>query len=237
MVRRARKTAWLWCGLVVCGAMLASPSEGQAQERKGTSKKERAKRIGNNHPVVGARAGYVVTGAGTRSTDVPSLPLLEQDYEDRSGLALNAFGLFPVGSGVKVGASVWYFPNYYLKNLDTGGTDLDDATALDLNAMAEYSTPMAVNFDGFVSAEAGWSLVFPPENVNTPEEEQSLSGLNLGLAVGGQYFLSSAFGLRGELRYQPYSSVTVTRSTGTGDITETQAGQRLMLVLGVSFGL
>jgi hypothetical protein len=215
--------------------LVAAPSEGAAQERK--AKKERSQRIGNNHPVVGARAGYVLSGAGTRSTDFPSQPLLEQDYEDRSGLAVNAFGLFPVGSGVKVGASVWYFPNYYLKNLDTGGFDLDDATALDLNVMAEYATPLASNLDGVASVEAGWSLVFPPDNNITPEEEPSLSGLNLGLTLGAQYFLSSALGVRAELRYQPYSSVTVTRSTGAGDTTETQSGQRLMLALGIAFGL
>lgn len=235
-VQRAARGWWLCAVLAVAAVAVsaaAAPTEAQAQVKKVKKKKKsKSKGVSSKKAVVGLRGGVVLSGSGQTSVEGFDG---SADYTDNSAFAVNAFGLFPIGNKLRVGASLWYYPTI---DLDLTGSNVEDDTndfsGADVNAMIEYSQLFQKTFRIYGYGEAGLSIWFPSE---TEEDAASPTGFNAALGAGLAYGVSKGFEVRGELRYQPFYSVSATTEVGGDELTSTSSGQRLMVNLGFGFGL
>jgi hypothetical protein len=224
----------LTLGAFVVTTMAEAP-EAEAQRRV-TTKKRKRYGVSSKKPVVGLRGGLVLSGSGQLSSEANGTTT-EFDYTDNSGFAVNAFGLFPIGNYMRVGASAWYYPSVSFDATNANNDDPSTATAFDLNAMFEYSRPIQTQIRAYGYGEAGYSSMTPEEGAAEGTDPETFSGFNLALGIGAAYGISDGLEVRGELRYQPIYSLAATSQTANTDVTSTFSGQRILLCAGVGFGL
>lgn len=221
--------------LFACSSVMvtADADIADAKPRKVRKKKAKKTGISKNRPIAGLKGGFVVSGSGEAETENVSGT---QEYDDDSTYGLNAYALFPVSPGLRVGGSVWLWPKWDVAFTGQESDDAeDDSISLDVNAMGEYHLDFG-RADGFAYAEGGYTLVLPPEDENSQAEPPTFSGFNFGGGIGGALYLSKQLMLRGDIKYE-YYSVSADVEFGSSTITQTFTGNRVTLNAGVAFGL
>lgn len=235
MMNKTQRAHWILVLGLTLGAFtvasLAEAPQAEAQRKVTTKKKKKRYGVSSKKPVVGLRGGVVLSGSGQASVEANGTTA-EFDYTDGTAFAINAFGLFPIGNYMRVGGSAWYYPTVDFDPTNANNSDPSDASAFDLNAMFEYSRPIQTQIRAYGYGELGYSSLTP----NTDNAE-TFSGFNAALGIGGAYGISDGLEIRGELRYQPFYSLSATSQTAGVDTTSTFSGQRILLNAGIGFGL
>ncbi len=220
--------------------IVVSPGEAQAQSRakkkrvtkKRTRKKSRS--LGISKTVIGLRGGLVLNGSGTTEVSNNGTSL-SGDYTDKTSLGISGLALFPIGNSIRVGGTVWYLPGVNLENTENNSSNDTDnlPSQISINAMGEYNFKIRKRTYAYGFGEVGYALLMPPAPENGEEEGPTASGLNIAIGGGVTYVLNKQFGVRAEARYTPYYALA---SEDSG-ITTTANGQRLMVNLGILYGL
>jgi hypothetical protein len=204
----------------------------EAKPRK--IKKRKTKGFSKRRPIAGVKGGFILSGSGEIETEDATG---STEYDDDSTFGLNGYFLFPVAPNLRVGGSVWLFPQWDTTPKESNRTDDDgdDAKELDINVMAEYALDFG-GVAGYVFFEGGYSLLFPPEDDDAQSEPETGTGFNLGGGVGGGFPLSRQLALRVDVKFTSYS---ITQESDFGDTTieSTLSGNRVTLNAGVAFGL
>ncbi|MEL6180674.1 MAG: hypothetical protein AAFS10_17065 [Myxococcota bacterium] len=200
--------------------------EAHAQKRK----KGKVKGL---RPMGGIRGGFILAGSGELTAEGGGTSITS-DYDDESLYALNAFAAWPVAKSVRVGGSVWVFPAVDLRPDGAGEPDETDF-GLDINLLGEYVMPLGT-VDGFAYGEAGLSTIFQSDDGDDQTDEVTGLGFNIGAGVGAQFLVSSALAARADLKFS-YYSVNFENELGDQTITTTAAGTRILLNVGIAFGL
>ncbi|MBH23633.1 MAG: hypothetical protein CMH57_04020 [Myxococcales bacterium] len=202
-------------------------NEAHAQKRKGKVKKLR--------PMGGVRGGFILTGSGDAEVEAGG-QTASASYDDNSTYALNGFAAWPVAKNIRVGGSIWWLPSLDLRDADAPEPD-EKGMEFDVNLLAEYVMPFG-SVDGFAYGEGGLSIMLPPDDGDgdSSNDPDNGFGYNVGGGAGAQFLVSSSLALRGDLRLQ-YYSVDFTNDVAGTEVTTTFAGTRVMLNVGVAFGL
>lgn len=161
--------------------------------------------------------------------------------QEASILGVQLYGAYHLWEGIHLGASGSLFPNY---NIEQDGINyLDSTLALDLGGLLLYVFQLET-LSPFVLAEGGWSMAQAAQ-----EESHSFQGGHFGGGAGVLWSLGSVVLLRFHVRAHFYElsreldlSNRIEQRRASVDIigdsaTERLMGQRILVGLGLSFGL
>ncbi len=160
--------------------------------------------------------------------------------QDASLLALQAFTAVHLGQGIYFGISGTMYPSF---NVEQDGVNYIASTpAFEAGGLLMYIFPVET-FAPFLVASGGYAHVTSPESELNP-----LTGFEAGGGAGVLWSLSPSLQLRFALRAQYYEmsreidvNLPAARRRSfedfSGTVTESLKGQRILLGLGMNFGL
>lgn len=166
----------------------------------------------------GFRTGLILTAPGNLTINDN-----ETRFEEESTFGINGLAVFPFQNNIRGGVSLWLFPGY---EANAQGENADrDGTMIQLNAIGEFVLPVS-EVEGFAYAEAGLALVLPGDDDTT-----DYLGFNGALGVGAQFMVNREIAIRADGSFGFYTV------SNNDDNEESLAAQRVMLNIGVMFGL
>lgn len=204
-------------------------SEAQAQTKtktkKKTTKKKKKKKKKVSKTIIGGKVGLGLIGSYTSDIGAASV-------EETMPVGLNLFGAYTVTPGLRLGLSTWYLPSIGYRNTGSGAPP--EGSEFALNLYGEYAQKFGP-VNGYLAGEGGYVVFTPgvPEGSNVTVD--SATGFDLSLGAGARFPVSSGMALRAEARFQ--LNILTLPSTTAGQADQSISGQRLMVNVGVDFGL
>jgi hypothetical protein len=200
-------------------------------------------------PKVGLRVGGTFTRdvqcSGT--SQCGSLNTSSIDLDDKSEPGLGADVLFPVAPKLRVGGGLFYVTETKAEYQGRSGKLGSD---LSLHGVVEGVFPVSPVVSFTVRAQLGLLMLFPGGDLKDEiDSNKRLCGSSCSVddgpykaftyGVGGGVLVDvGGFGLRGDVLYQAFTSMTVEKVSGGGaEASYDVSGHRVWLLVGGDFGI
>jgi hypothetical protein len=200
-------------------------------------------------PKIGLRAGGTFTRQlkCSGSTRCSSLNTSSIDLDDKSEPGFGADVLFPVTPKIRVGGGLFYVTE---TKAEYQGRSGKLGTDMSLHGIVEGVFPVSPVVSFTVRAQLGLLMLFPGGDLKDEiDSNKRLCGSSCSVddgpykaftyGVGGGVLVDvGGFGLRGDVLYQAFTSMTVEKVSGGGaEASYDVSGHRIWLLVGGDIGL
>lgn len=195
----------------------------------------------------GVELGMRIGGGGNQEVKVKAEGLgsddTDWDYDDKSGFALSAHGMFHLTENLLLGGRVFYLTKF-VTEADGADEEYEWGSEADARARIDFALAVAEGAAVHFVGEAGVMMLFPGDDFKDELDEFDLDtdprfGLIGGLGAGFTYRISDGLRLRADLMLDKYWLTVVDESVTSGgydvDIEQKANGTRWWLLAGVEF--